>query len=167
VRVALARSRDAARLRALHVRTWETAYPGLVPESFYHQRLAEHRIRDWDALIARQTALGGGVVVARDRSAIAGLCQYGPAEDDDDDARVVGHIRRLYVDPRWQRQGVGRALLADAMTRLEELGIAAVTLWVLERDTGARTFYERIGYRPDGGRRVVGAADVRYRRSIP
>jgi hypothetical protein len=41
-----------------------------------------------------------------------------------------------------------------------------VTLWVLESDSGARAFYEHLGWQSDGSRRFDGATDVRYRRPV-
>jgi hypothetical protein len=44
--------------------------------------------------------------------------------------------------------------------------MSAVTLWALETDERARSFYERLGWQPDGARRFDGVADVRYRRLL-
>jgi GNAT superfamily N-acetyltransferase len=153
-------------LRALHIATWMATYRDRVPEAFYEQRVAAHRARDWDAVIRRQTALGGGVLVVRCDDGVVGLCQHGPTEDDDDDPRRVGHIHRLYVSPLRQRAGIGRSLLAASTRQLCEDGMSAVTLWALETDERARSFYERLGWQPDGARRFDGVADVRYRRLL-
>jgi ribosomal protein S18 acetylase RimI-like enzyme len=165
VRVELAAAADAEALRNLHAETWADAYAERLPAAFYARGLAQHRRRDWAELIADQLASGGGVLVAREPTGLVGLCQYGQSEDDDECAPGVGQIHRLYVHPSSQRRGVGRALLADAVERLLAGGALSVTLWVLESDAGARAFYERLGWRPDGGRRFDGATDLRYRRA--
>ena len=56
------------------------------------------------------------------------------------DADLLGH---LYVHPDLQRRGVGDALLA----RVKEMRPAGFRLWVFQRNTGARRFYERRGLR--------------------
>lgn len=163
MRIEAAAVADAEALRNLHAETWADAYAELLPAAFYVERLARHRRRDWSEVIVDQVARGGGVLVAREPSGLVGVCQYGPSEHDDDRASWVGEIRRLYVQPAFQRRGVGRALLAGAVERLRAAGARSVTLWVLESDPGARAFYERMGWRPDGGRRFDGATDLRYR----
>jgi ribosomal protein S18 acetylase RimI-like enzyme len=158
-----ARPADSGSLRDLHLETWIATYRDRVPEAFFNERVARHRARDWAELVRNQTALGGGVVVVRAGVAVCGLCQYGPTEDDDDDARSVGHIDRLYVHPAHQRTGVGRSLLTEATDRLRARGMSSVTLWVLQDDERARAFYERLGWQLDGASRLDGAVDLRYR----
>ncbi|MGB9245871.1 MAG: GNAT family N-acetyltransferase [Candidatus Acidiferrales bacterium] len=163
VRIIEAGLADAAALQSLHITTWMATYRGLVPESFYRERSTAHGGRDWADLVRRQRAGGGGVLIARSYGRISGLCQYGPTEDDDDDPVVVGQVHRLYVHPLRQRQGIGRSLLSRATACLQGKGMVEVTLWVLERDSGARAFYEHLGWQSDGSRRFDGATDVRYR----
>jgi len=112
VEIVAARPADGEGLHDLHVATWAVTYRGRVPDAWYCKQLAIHRVRGWADVVRRQRALGGGVLAARCDGRIAGLCQYGPTEDDDDDPRRVGHIHRLYVDPARQRTGIGRALFA-------------------------------------------------------
>jgi putative acetyltransferase len=61
------------------------------------------------------------------------------AEDSLVDALVLSP---LSVDPRVQRAGVGRALVARAVARAEELGSPAVFL------EGDPAYYSRLGFRP-------------------
>jgi len=59
-------------------------------------------------------------------------------------------IARLAVDLQWQKQGVGAALLKDAMLRtLQAADIAGIRALVVHaKDEGARTFYERYDFIP-------------------
>ncbi len=64
--------------------------------------------------------------------------------------RVVGLLAlrgslvdRLYVEPEWQRRGVGRALLEKA----RELSPTELRLFTLQRNERARRFYEAHGFR--------------------
>jgi ribosomal protein S18 acetylase RimI-like enzyme len=56
------------------------------------------------------------------------------------DGELLGH---LYVHPDAQRQGIGSALLV----RAKEVRPDGLRLWVFQRNTGARAFYERYGFR--------------------
>jgi len=59
-------------------------------------------------------------------------------------------LARLSVDLRWQKQGVGAALLKDAMLRtLQAADIAGIrALVVRAKDQAARKFYERFDFLP-------------------
>lgn len=53
------------------------------------------------------------------------------------------------VNPQFQG-GAGRALAEACATEARSRGAAAMVLWVLEHNAGARAFYERLGWRFDG-----------------
>jgi ribosomal protein S18 acetylase RimI-like enzyme len=166
VEIASANPADAPALRDLHLATWEVAFRGHAAQAWYRDGLAAHAVRDWAEVVRSQAARGGGVLAARSDGRIVGLCQYGPTEDEDHDPEQVGHIHRLFVHPRRQRAGIGRALLTASVDRLREAGMSTATLWVLETDRHARAFYERLGWKPDGGRKADPPADVRYGLSL-
>jgi ribosomal protein S18 acetylase RimI-like enzyme len=52
-------------------------------------------------------------------------------------------LERLYVDPEAQNRGHGTELLEQA----KRLRPAGLHLWVFQKNTGARRFYERHGFR--------------------
>jgi GNAT superfamily N-acetyltransferase len=59
-------------------------------------------------------------------------------------------LARLAVDRRWQGQGVGKALLKDAMQRtLQAADIAGIRAFAVHaKDEGARRFYEKFDFIP-------------------
>lgn len=59
-------------------------------------------------------------------------------------------LARLAVDRRWQGQGIGKALLKDAMLRtLQAADIAGIrALAVHAKDEAARNFYQRFDFIP-------------------
>jgi ribosomal-protein-alanine N-acetyltransferase len=59
-------------------------------------------------------------------------------------------IVTLDVHPGVRRRGIGRRLLEAAEQRLAALGSRTVQLQVAEDNTGAREFYQGLGYRPAG-----------------
>ena len=60
-----------------------------------------------------------------------------------------GEVKKLFVEPVLQGQGIGARLLEYAV---EHLG--AKTLWALEKNTGAIRFYQQHGFRPTGEKRL-------------
>ena len=168
---------DASQLRDVYLASYEDAYRELVPAGWLRDRLAQHRTVDWARRLQDERSSGGEIVVALDDDRLIGLCQFGAPTNDDDDLLEVGHVRRLYVHPAWQRRGAGRALMSLACATLRSRGCASATLWVLASDTTrARPFYESLGWRNDGTIRPFEAElapewagrldDVRYRTTL-
>lgn len=60
-----------------------------------------------------------------------------------------GEVRKLFVEPVLQGQGLGAKLLEYAV---EHMG--AHTLWALEKNTGAIRFYQRHGFHMSGEKRL-------------
>ena len=168
---------DASELRDVYLASYEDAYRDLVPPFWLRDRLAHHRTVDWARRLEEERSSGGDVVVALADDQLIGLCQFGATTNEDDDPLLVGHVRRLYVHPAWQRRGAGRALLSRACATLRSQGSVVATLWVLASDTRrARPFYESQGWQSDGTIRPFEAElppgwagrldDVRYRTTL-
>jgi GNAT superfamily N-acetyltransferase len=81
-----------------------------------------------------------GDVVLRENEIVIADVDGRPAGFAALDADLLGH---LYVHPDLQRRGIGDVLLA----RVKELRPRGFQLWVFQRNTGARRFYERQGLR--------------------
>ena len=60
--------------------------------------------------------------------------------------KIDGSIWALFVDPRYEGQGLGKQLLSLATTWLFSLGVTQVTLGTGTR-TRAAQFYKRLGWR--------------------
>ena len=97
---------------------------------------------------------------------VVGIALVVPDRDGEDG---VGEITIIYVHPSAWGIGAGYALMAECEAELRRRGFAEAVLWVLEDNPRARRFYERQGWRADGGRKVeeiggVDLAEIRYRR---
>src|SRR5437588_7447374 len=57
-----------------------------------------------------------------------------------------GWIQYLGVDPRRQRSGLGRAIVAEAERLLRAAGCPKINLQVRTSNTGAIEFYKRLGF---------------------
>jgi putative acetyltransferase len=71
------------------------------------------------------------IVVADDEGVIIGFCAF-----------KEGWVDHLYILPEHQGRGIGRSLLEWVKARSRNL----LQLWVFERNTDARRFYERNGF---------------------
>ena len=60
-----------------------------------------------------------------------------------------GNIYRLAVHPKYRRQGVARALVAEVEKRLTQQGAKRITALVEKDHPWAMTFWEAVGYQVD------------------
>jgi GNAT superfamily N-acetyltransferase len=84
----------------------------------------------------------------------------------------VGEIVAIYLASTAWGKSVGRALMAAALAQLSAIGYQEATLWVLDTNVRARTFYEKAGFSPDGAAKLDDRGEfqlreVRYRRPLP
>lgn len=158
---------DALAVAGVHVRSWQVAYRGLLPDAYLDGLRLEDR--------ARRYTFGGTdpqrpeTLVALLQGEIRGFATVRPAQDAD--AAGAGELAGLYVDPSWWGKGIGIALLAAARARLVDRGFSMAILWVLVGNTRARKVYSMDGWFSDGSSRVeevwgVMADEVRYRRIL-
>jgi len=158
---------DARAIAEVHVETWRHAYRALLPAPFLEalqvERREDHWRREIDLLAPPRRPwvadVGGDVV---------GFVSAGPSRDDDAAPRT-GEVYAIYVRPACWDRGIGRNLLAHAVRDLQEHGYEAATLWVLEQNAQARSFYEAAGWSLDPSSRTetiggVEVVEVRYRR---
>jgi ribosomal protein S18 acetylase RimI-like enzyme len=171
VTIRRATTNDAARITETHVRSWQSAYRGIIPQDYLDSLDPAER------LIARQQMLAlvnwgvGGVLVAEDESGLTGFADFGPTRDADKDPGLVGEIRAIYLAPAAWGRGHGRELMTASLSGLTAVGYVEATLWVLDRNERARGFYEAAGFRADGCVKEYDGPgftlpEVRYRRLL-
>ncbi|OBG69393.1 GNAT family N-acetyltransferase [Mycobacterium sp. E3305] len=155
---------DADEVARLHVRSWRSAYRGLVADE-YLDSLTPEAVVDRYAF-GRVGLRMPSTLVAVDGPAIRGFATAGLCRD----AALpnFGELMALYVDPAHAGAGVGTLLLGAARYRLRAIGVTGAVLWVLDANARARRFYQRGGWRPDGACRTEHFGDeparlVRYR----
>ena len=66
----------------------------------------------------------------------------------------TAEIKRMRVHPRWQRQGLGQALLDRLEDRARQLGCTRLQLDTTVQQTAAQALYRRAGYEEIGRRRL-------------
>jgi GNAT superfamily N-acetyltransferase len=158
---------DAVAVAGVHVRSWQVAYRGLLPDGYLDGLRPEERAQRYtfDRVDAQQPE----TLVALLHGEIRGFATLRPVPDPD--VASVGELCGLYVDPSWWGKGIGTSLLAAVRARLVERGFSVAILWVLIGNTRARKIYSMDGWVCDGSSRVeevwgVMANEVRYRRIL-
>lgn len=168
VRIRPATVADAPAMAAVHVETWRTAYAHIFPAQFLEALSVEHRRGVWERVLAGLPE-DEHAHVAELRREVVGFAHCGPSRDDD--GRGVAELSAVYVAGHCWSLGVGRALIASARGVLVDRGWTEATLWVLERNLRARSFYEHDGWVEDGAtqpieRGGVTVLELRYRTAL-
>jgi len=156
-----AQQRDAAAIALIHVRTWQAAYRGQLPDGFLKSldTEIEQRTARWERSIANAASRGQVQLVVEDGDRVVGFVTFGPSEDDPAEPHV-GEVYAIYVDPGHWDRGYGRDLFAAAVRGLTVAGFRAATLWVLATNARARRFYEAAGWVADGAKKTERRGDV-------
>lgn len=158
---------DALEVARVHVRSWQSAYRGLIAQDYLDSLTPEARARRYTF-----GQVGVGVpqtLVSVDGDTICGLVTTGRCRDDD--LPDFGELLALYVDPDYLGTGTGRLLITAARERMRGLGVGGAALWVLDGNDRARRFYGRDGWQPDGATRTgeyggQPVTEVRYQRPL-
>ncbi|MGH8960238.1 MAG: GNAT family N-acetyltransferase [Jatrophihabitantaceae bacterium] len=166
-----AKAEDAAAIAVVHVRSWQGAYRGLLPQHFLDGLDAARRLAAWERSLAADDWPRSGALVAVDGADVIGFVHVLPSRDDDADPATVGEVSSIYVRPDVVGTGVGRSLMQGAIEALRSARYASATLWVLADNARAIAFYEAGGWRPDGTRKQdelagVEITEARYRRAL-
>lgn len=133
-------------IAAVHVRSWQAAYAGILEQDFLDGLSIDKRAVAWSEILQKAESR---TLVASLGDRLVGFISHGPCRDADDKNR--GEIWALYVDPGSWRQGIGRAMLAAALQELRAAGHPDVSLWVLSANHRGLDFYLRCGFtRVDG-----------------
>ena len=166
IEVRKATVQDASAIAVVHVRSWQVAYRGHMPDEYLDGLDVEKRVSMWRQLTQETDQI---VLVAENEEGdIVGFSLLGPSRDADTDANTA-EVAAIYVHPEKWKQGIGRALLSESLDQVRARKFDQLTLWVLEGNQRARSFYESFGFIQDGAVKdedhwkTFAVREVRYR----
>ena len=170
VTVRAAERDDAKSIAVVHVQAWRDAYRGLMPQDYLDNQSVERRHEGWERILAETDWPRAGAFVAENGGGIIGFAHASPSRDDDA-SEAVGEVGAIYVLASAWGMGVGRALMTAAVNTLREARFTEATLWVLDTNARARSFYESAGWALEGAEildesRGFSMREVRYRRPL-
>jgi GNAT superfamily N-acetyltransferase len=161
---------DAESIAVVHIRAWQDAYRGLMPQGYLDSLSLKRRCEDWERILAETDWPRAGVFVAQGCAGVVGFAHVGPARDDDAGGDA-GEVNAIYVLASVWGTGAGRALMTAGVETLRDAHFGEATLWVLGTNARARRFYEVAGWSIDGAERTeelrgFPVREVRYRRPL-
>ena len=86
---------------------------------------------------------------------VRGFRGYGAARDEDKSPRSCCELQTLYLDRFVWRHGYGAVMTQRVLDYARTHSFSEVVLWVLEGNARARSFYEAMGFAPDGARKTL------------
>lgn len=138
---------DAGAIARVQVQGWHEAYTGRMPQAILDAMDETRRARGWRRILAGEfPGEESEVWIAELDGTAIGMASSGACRDDDPVADRI-ELYAIYVLAEHYGSGAGQALLEAA------IGDAPASLWVLEDNPRARSFYERNGFRADGARK--------------
>jgi aminoglycoside 6'-N-acetyltransferase I len=92
-------------------------------------------------------ALAYGVLLAFDEGRAIGFVEVSLRDDVEEfGGRPVGYVEGVYVEPRHQRRGLGRALIEAAAAWARAQGTSALASDVMPGNLASITFHQRVGF---------------------
>jgi GNAT superfamily N-acetyltransferase len=160
---------DVDRVAEVHVRSWQAAYRGHLPDLVLEGLSVERRARFWRSFVDAARS-GEHLFVVVEEVTVCGFAHAGVCRDAAAPP-MTGEVSSIYLVPEVWGTGLGRALMQTCVDRLAEDGHHEAVLWVLVTNARARRFYEAAGWVCDEALKteeMVGTTvtETRYRRSL-
>ena len=161
---------DVPAIAAVHVRSWQGGYRGILSDEFLAGLDPDRRVPGWRDILAAADLPRAGTLVAEADGTLLGFVHFA-ASRDDDAAPSTAEVTSIYVHPDAWSTGAGRALMSAALDAMRAAGYAGATLWVLDGNARAARFYRAAGWEPDGSTKQETIAgqpvpEVRYRHPL-
>ena len=96
--------RDARGIAEAHVRSWQAAYAGIVPDEDLAQLSVDQREQFWAQILSKGLR---ATIVLMNRDLVVGWSGFGPARDEDCDPILVAELYGIYLLPEYWRRSIG------------------------------------------------------------
>jgi GNAT superfamily N-acetyltransferase len=136
---------DAEGIAKVHVKGWQEAYVGQLPQHVLDRQSVPARLRMWSGLLQESPASRWTFVAIDPAAGIVGF--VGGVRAQPTMYGAAFKVPVLYVLHTHLRRGLGRKLMHALGEAMAGQGAGTVALWSLASNQSARAFYERIGGR--------------------
>jgi len=129
---------DLDRLAQLHVDTFNETHVGPLGRG----PTFELRQAQWREKLAELHATNFVIVIETPEKELVGFCWVHPTNDN---PKWVARLNKIYLLRPWQRQGLGHAMVREAVRRLLAHGLTSMALFTEPDNEPACRFYESLG----------------------
>ncbi|HCK33092.1 MAG: GNAT family N-acetyltransferase [Micavibrio sp.] len=133
---------DAQGIAAVHVRSWQIAYKGLINQDYLDSLDIEARAVSWQESLSNPNN-PCITLIALENNKVVGFLTIGPSRNDvfTDDVELYA----IYIDPDYFGKGLGSGLFKKCHARILKHGTSGMFVNVLTDNLRGRDFYERMG----------------------
>jgi len=131
---------DSASVASIHVRGWQAAYRGIMPDAFLDSMDSTQRTERWRSTVIRNNSMN---LVAERDGQVFGFGGGGVNRTLEKIPHLQHELWALYSDPDHWGQGAGAAIMNEFARRIQ----ASYLVWVATENHPARKFYTRMGGR--------------------
>lgn len=139
MRIREATIRDADAIARVHLASWKTTYPGIIPQEYIDGLRVENGIARWQKQLAEKTTT---TLVGEDEQGVFGFITGGAIVHPVDGYQ--GELGAIYLLASHQGKGAGAVLVRRLASELRRQGFGNMAVWVL-RENPACGFYRRMG----------------------
>jgi ribosomal protein S18 acetylase RimI-like enzyme len=151
VSIRRAKLSDSNHIAEIQVKTWQSSYRGIVPESVLENLDIDQRTEGWRKVLSNPDSKSGSLV-AEFGGEIQGFISVGSGREESEE--TCGEIYAIYVAPQMQGRGIGTQLLREGLSLLKEINFSEARLWVLSNNLKTRFWYEQIGWKITGKTKI-------------
>lgn len=139
------RPEDSTGIAAVQVRSWRSAYAGILPLSLLQAMNEEDQARMFETILKnldrsktlRATVLDGESIVGY----VAASLDFSADQKCGADCELWG----IYIDPEFQSKGAGKAAFEFVRAWLKSNGRSRILIWVAKENKRAQNFYVQLG----------------------
>jgi len=140
---------DIPRAAEIHTFARRKAYLGIVSNAnLFAESTVLKRMESFEQALRQNDK----EVYVYDDGIVKGILSVGLYAENDKPKILI--LRKIYVEPAMQGQGIGSMLMDYCETLAKKQDCARIHLTVLEQNAVARTFYEKAGFITDGLARI-------------
>ncbi len=153
---------DIPEIARIHVRSWQEAYAGQVPQDYLDNMNVEDRQKKWEEIFHGKTTEDDNLYLALEDNKPVGFISFGRGRDDE--MQKSGEIYAVYLLREAWGKSAGYALFKTAQQKFLEQGFNTFYLWVLDTNRNAIAAYERWGGKADASltkNQVIGDKPVK------
>ena len=133
---------DSYNVAKLIVSGWQTAYRGLIDDTYLNNMSVDTMAPRWEKHILNQNE-DNHIYVYEENNKILGVIRFGPPLDES--LKYNSEIHVLYVEPSLKRKGIGTKLFNFAKTYFISNNTTDMIIWCLKNNIPSIKFYEKMG----------------------
>jgi len=152
--IRIANIEDSSRMAEIHVFGWRCAYKDFISiDHLYNKFTVKNREEKFKEYLSVKND-NEGKYVYEDQNVVKAILTMGNCRDDDKDNRTF-ELMGLYVDPLFQRQKIGTKLVDYCIKEAINKNKEEIVLWVFEKNKKSIKFYEKMGFKKDGKKKLM------------